>query len=173
MLFFYMILKFTKHTNGYHSVWSKMNEYIDNICIESLFPIFTKIVLFWICRIPREDYWNPNSEDEKHLNLPTFIDIMGLDPQLSDADIGDSLNSKLMNLIINGKLQENCDLLDLGKKLKYRGKIQEELENSDLSVDIIVLVISADNPDFPTSLARDIYVEANTKTKRKHFGLEG
>lgn len=52
-----------------------------------------------------------------------------------------------MNLIINGKLQENCDLLDLGKECKMGGKI-EELENSDLSVDVIVFVISADNSVF-------------------------
>lgn len=117
-------------------------------------------------RIPREDYWNPNSEDDQSLNLPTFIDIMGLDPQLSDADNGDSLNSKLMNLIINGHLQENCDLLDLGKQLKERVEIQKEPGNSDLSVDIIVLVISADNSSSQISLAEDIYAEANTKTKQ-------
>lgn len=96
---------------------------------------------------------------------------MGLDPQLSDADDGDSLNSKLMNLIINGQLQENCDLLDLGKKLKERVEIQKEPGN--ISVDIIVLVISADNSSSQISLAEDIYAEANTKTKRKHFDLGG
>lgn len=98
---------------------------------------------------------------------------MGLDPQLSDADDGDSLNSKLMNLIINGQLQENCDLLDLGKKLKERVEIQKEPGNSDLSVDIIVLVISADKSSSQISLAEDIYAEVNTKTKRKHFDLGG
>lgn len=77
-----------------------------------------------------------------------------------------------MNLIINGKLQENCDLLDLGKELKL-GREIEELENSDLSVDVIVFVISADNSDSQMTLAKDIYVEANTKTKRKYFDLEG
>lgn len=40
MLLFYVILKFTIHTNGYHSVWSEMNEYIDNIFIWPL-AIFT------------------------------------------------------------------------------------------------------------------------------------
>lgn len=40
MLLFYVILKFTIHTNGYHSVWSKMNKYINNICIWHL-AIFT------------------------------------------------------------------------------------------------------------------------------------
>lgn len=98
---------------------------------------------------------------------------MGLDPQLSDADNGDSLNSKLMNLIINGQLQENCDLLDLGKQLKERVEIQKEPGNSDLSVDIIVLVISADNSSSQISLAEDIYAEANTKTKSKYFDLGG
>lgn len=73
-----------------------------------------------------------------------------------------------MNLIINGKLQENCDLLDLGKELKMGGEI-EELENSD----IIVFVISADNSVSQMTLAKDIYVEANTKTKSKYFDLEG
>lgn len=73
-----------------------------------------------------------------------------------------------MNLIINGKLQENCDLLDLGKELKMGGEI-EELENSD----VIVFVISADNSVSQMTLAKDIYVEANTKTKSKYFDLEG
>lgn len=40
MLLFYVILKFTIYINGYHSVWSKMNEYINNICIWHL-AIFT------------------------------------------------------------------------------------------------------------------------------------
>lgn len=40
MLLFYVILKFTIHTNCYHSVWAKMNEYINNICIWHL-AIFT------------------------------------------------------------------------------------------------------------------------------------
>lgn len=77
-----------------------------------------------------------------------------------------------MNLIINGKLPENCSLLDLGKELNLGGEI-EELENSDLSVDVIVFVISADNLDSQMTLAKDIYVEANTKTKRKYFDLQG
>lgn len=77
-----------------------------------------------------------------------------------------------MNLIINGKLQENCDLLDLGKELKLGEEI-EELENSDLSVDVLVFVISADNSVSQMTLAKDIYLEANTKTKRKYFDLEG
>lgn len=73
---------------------------------------------------------------------------------------------------MNGKLQENCDLLDLGKELKMGAEI-DELENSDLSVDVIVFVISADNLVSQMTLAKDIYVEANTKTKRKYFDLEG
>lgn len=77
-----------------------------------------------------------------------------------------------MNLIINGTLPENCNLLDLGKELNLGGEI-EELENSDLSVDVIVFVISADNLDSQMTLAKDIYVEANTKTKRKYFDLQG
>lgn len=77
-----------------------------------------------------------------------------------------------MNLIMNGKLQENCDLLDLGKELKMGAEI-DELENSDLSVDVIVFVISADNLVSQMTLAKDIYVEANTKTKRKYIDLEG
>lgn len=77
-----------------------------------------------------------------------------------------------MNLIMNGKLQENCDLLNLGKELKMGGEI-DELENSDLSVDVIVFVISADNLVSQMTLAKDIYVEANTKTKRKYIDREG
>lgn len=60
----------------------------------------------------------------------------------------------------------------MGKELNLGGEI-EELENSDLSVDVIVFVISADNLDSQMTLAKDIYVEANTKTKRKYFDLQG
>lgn len=72
-------------------------------------------------RIPREEYWNPVNEVDKTLNLPAFIDIIGLDAQLSSPQDEESVNSIIMNLVIDGKLSEDCDLLDFGKELK-KGK---------------------------------------------------
>lgn len=44
-------------------------------------------------RIPREEYWNPVNEVDKTLNLPAFIDIIGLDAQLSSPQDEESVNS--------------------------------------------------------------------------------
>lgn len=76
-----------------------------------------------------------------------------------------------MGLIINGKLPENCDLLDLGKKLKEGKKIKERHEVKTLAIDIIVVVISAEDFNIPHSLLEEIYAEANVKTRRKVFFL--
>lgn len=104
---------------------------------------------------------------DKFLNLPAFIDIIGMDPQLSTSEDEETVNSQIMNLAINGKLPENTDLLDLGRKLKDKKRIKESQEEKTLSVDIIIVVISAENPDIPQALIDEIYKEANVKKKRK------
>lgn len=59
------------------------------------------------------------------MNLPTFIDVIGFDDKLSTNQEECLANNKLLNLIINGKLPENCDLLDLGKiYFMWREKVQ-------------------------------------------------
>lgn len=118
-------------------------------------------------RIPREQYWKPVNKDDKMLNLPAFIDIIGLDAQLSSLQDKESINSTLMNLVINGKLPENCDLVDLGKTLKEGKQIKERQEEKTLLVDIIVVLISAEHPKIPQTLIDEIYNEANVKNKRK------
>ena len=108
-------------------------------------------------------YWNQDEE----LNLPTFINIIGFDPQLSDPSKEDTVNSMIMNLIINGRLPENCDLLDLSKKLKDGLELVENEENKSLAVDAIIVVISAQCSNLSQNVFSEIYKEANTKTKSK------
>lgn len=117
-------------------------------------------------RIPREEYWKPVNKDDKTLNLPAFIDIIGLDAQLSSPQDEESINSTIMNLVINGKLPENCDLLDLGKNLMEGNQIKERQEEKTLVVDIIVVVLSTDHPNIPQTLIDEIYDEANVKNKQ-------
>lgn len=101
------------------------------------------------------------------MNLPTFIDVIGFDDKLSTNQEEGLANSKLSNLIINGKLPENCDLLDLGKKV-MRGEEVPEMQEKEVDVDIILVVISAENVPVPQSFVDQIYKEANMKKKRKH-----
>lgn len=74
-----------------------------------------------------------------------------------------------MNLIINGKLQENYDLLDLGKKLKEENERKEGMELVDrsedesLAIDVIVVVISLEDNNIPHALLEEIYAEANAR----------
>lgn len=102
------------------------------------------------------------------MNLPTFIDVIGFDDKLSTNQEEGLANNKLLNLIINGKLPENCDLLDLGKKVMRGEEVPEMQEEEGLDVDIILVVISAENVPVPQSFVDQIYKEANMKKKRKH-----
>lgn len=129
------------------------------------------VCLCIIYRISCEEYWNPENEEDKALNLPNFIDIIGLDVQLSNPEEEKTVNNQIMDLIINGRLPENCDLLDLGKKLKDGKKIKERHEVKTLAIDIIVVVISAEDFNIPHSLLEEIYAEANVKTRSKVFFL--
>ncbi|XP_062606886.1 uncharacterized protein LOC134268646 [Saccostrea cucullata] len=119
-------------------------------------------------RISRDDYWDPDDEADKckHLELPTFIDIIGLDAQLS-ASKGDeeTVNSILLHLIINGRLPENCDLLDASKKLKAGQKLKKRNEEKNLKVDTVIVVISTENPIIPQSLIDEIYREAKIRER--------
>lgn len=124
-------------------------------------------------RISCKEYWDHENEEDKALNLPNFIDIIGLDVQLSNPKEDETVNSQIMNLIINGKLQENYDLLDLGKKLKEENerKVGMELvdrsEDESLAIDVIVVVISLEDNNIPHALLEEIYAEANVRARRK------
>lgn len=122
-------------------------------------------------RIPREEYWNPVNEVDKTLNLPAFIDIIGLDAQLSSPQDEESVNSIIMNLVIDGKLSEDCDLLDFGKELKKGKRMKKSHVDKIFAVDIIVVVMSAENLDIPQTLFDEIYKEANIKNKSIVFAL--
>lgn len=122
-------------------------------------------------RIPREEYWNPVNEVDKTLNLPAFIDIIGLDAQLSSPQDEESVNSIIMNLVIDGKLSEDCDLLDFGKELKKGKRMKKSHVDKIFAVDIIVVVMSAENLDIPQTLFDEIYKEANVKNKSIVFVL--
>lgn len=114
---------------------------------------------------------NPKHEDDKALNFPNFIDIIGLDFQLSNPEEVDTVNRQIMNLIFNGKLPENTDLLDVGRNLKDGHEIEERSEDESLAIDIIVVVISLEEFNIPHALLEEIYVEANIRARRKiiHF----
>lgn len=99
------------------------------------------LIAFNFSRICCEKYWNPKQEEERALNLPNFIDIIGLDILLSNPNEVDTVNSQIMRLIINGKVKENTNLLDLGKKLKEGKKIKQIPEDEWLAIDVIVVVI--------------------------------
>lgn len=118
-------------------------------------------------RIPCIEYWNPSNEEDDTLNLPNFIDTIGLDVQLSSPEEDGSVNSQMINLIINGTLPENCDLLDLGKKLKKEMKMKNSQEVETLAIDMIVVVISLKDDNIPHALLEEIYREANIRTRRK------
>ena len=74
-----------------------------------------------ISRIPCKEYWNPEKEEDRALNLPNFIDIIGLDVQLSNPYEVDTVNSQIMNLILNGKLPEKHRSSGFGHEIKKRG----------------------------------------------------
>lgn len=118
-------------------------------------------------RIPCKGYWNPSNEEDRTLNLPNFIDIIGFDVQLSNPEKVGTVNSQMINLIINGALPENCDLLDLGKKLKEEMEIENNPEVESLAIDIIVVVISLKDDNIPHALLKEIYIEANFRTRSK------
>lgn len=108
----------------------------------------------------------PQHEDDQALNFPNFIDIIGLDVQLSNPEEVDTVNRQIMNLIFNGKLPENADLLDVGKNLRDGHEIEERLEDELLAIDIIVVVISLEDNNIPHALLEEIYTEANLRTRR-------
>lgn len=118
-------------------------------------------------RISCKEYWNSQHEDDKALNFPNFIDIIGLDVHLSNPQEVGTVNRQIMNLIINGKLPENADLLDVGKNLKDGHEIEERSEDESLAIDIIVVVISLEDNNIPHALLEEIYTEANLRTRRK------
>lgn len=122
-----------------------------------------------IFTISCKEYRNPENEEDRALNLPNFIDIVGLDVQLSNPYEENTVNSQIMNLILNGKLSEDTDLLDLGKKLKEGKKIVERSEHESLVIDIIVIVVSLEDDKIPHTLLDEIYAESNVRTRRKLF----
>ncbi|XP_052707240.1 uncharacterized protein LOC128182565 isoform X1 [Crassostrea angulata] len=123
-------------------------------------------------KISCKEYWDHENEEDEALNLPNFIDIIGLDVQLSNQKEEDTVNSQIMRLIINGKLSEDYDLLDLGKKLKEGNERKEGMELVDrsedesLAIDIIIVVISLEDNNIPHALLEEIYAEANVRTRQ-------
>uniref|UniRef100_K1R2T2 Interferon-induced protein 44-like protein n=1 Tax=Magallana gigas TaxID=29159 RepID=K1R2T2_MAGGI len=115
--------------------------------------------------IPSAEYWNPENKEIKAQNLPTFIDIIGLETSLSESKEEISVNKELMRLIINGQLPQNCDLFDLSNKLKNREKINIKPDLQIAAVDIIIVVLSAENYVTPDILLYDICKEAKFETK--------
>lgn len=122
-------------------------------------------MLFNHSRIPSAEYWNPENKEIKAQNLPTFIDIIGLDALLSESNEENSVNKELMLLIINGQLPQNCDLFDFSNKLKNGEKINIRRNLQMTTVDIIIVVLSAENDLTPDTLLYDIYKEAKFETK--------
>lgn len=110
---------------------------------------------------------NPEHEDDKALNFPNFIDIIGLDVQLSNPEEVGTVNRKIMNLVFNSNLPENADLLDMGINLRDGHEIEERSKDESLAIDIIVLVISLEDNNIPHALLDKIYTEANLRTRRK------
>ncbi|XP_052706063.1 uncharacterized protein LOC128181630 [Crassostrea angulata] len=117
-------------------------------------------------KISCKEYWNPENEEDRALNLPNFIDIIGLDVQLSNPYERDTVNSQIMNLILNGKLSEDTDLLDLGMKLKEGKKIVEKSEDESLVIDIIVIVVSLEDDKIPHTLLDEIYAESKKRSRQ-------
>lgn len=74
-----------------------------------------------------------------------------------------------MGFIIKGKFLENCDFLDLGKKLKVGKKIKERFEVEMFIIDIIVVVILVEDFNILYNLFEEIYVEVNVKIRSKFF----
>lgn len=74
-----------------------------------------------------------------------------------------------MNLIFNGKLLEDIDFLDLGKKLKEGKKIVERLEYELFVIDIIVIVVLLEDDKILYILFDEIYVEFNVRIRCKLF----
>lgn len=126
---------------------------------------FDWVLLINHSRIPSAEYWNPENKEIKAQNLPTFIDIIGLETSLSESKEEISVNKELMRLIINGQLPQNCDLFDLSNKLKNREKINIKPDLQIAAVDIIIVVLSAENYVTPDILLYDICKEAKFETK--------
>lgn len=80
-------------------------------------------------RIPCKEYWNPSNEEDKTLNLPNFIDTIGLDVQLSSPEKDGSVNSQMINLIINGTRKLRSPRFR--KEIKKRNENEEHSGNGD------------------------------------------
>ncbi|XP_062614544.1 uncharacterized protein LOC134276303 [Saccostrea cucullata] len=129
-----------------------------------------------------EIYWN--QKVDKELSLPTFIDVSGLEEQLSksrhvqkddnDRNSGDvqtdknkaSANKQAIELIIQGRLPDNCDLFALFENLNMGRKIEKATEIKGMAVDIIIVVVSGETMAIPQALLDDIYEEANLNQKK-------
>lgn len=96
-----------------------------------------------------------------------------MDPQLSTSEDERTVNSQILNLVINGQLPENADLLDLGKNLREGKQIKESTDDKTSPVDAIIAVLSTENLNgaIPQTLIDEIYMEANMRKKRNqlHF----
>ena len=105
-----------------------------------------------------------------------LIDTIGLDNQGStnpSSEEGTSTtNSKLINLIMNGKIPDDCDLLHAIKSFGKGRKVKEFSSDQSKAVDAIIVVIPADNAIIPQNLLEDIHKQA-TVEKRSNAILSG
>ncbi|XP_061170776.1 uncharacterized protein LOC133180247 [Saccostrea echinata] len=131
-------------------------------------------------RFTPEKYWK--QKDDKKLSLPTFIDVSGLDEQLSKSRQRDdnderyrdfqtnknkqSVNKQAIELIIQGRLPDNCDLIALFRNLNMGRKIEKAKEIKGMAVDIIIFVVPGETMEIPKALVDDIYEEANLNQKK-------
>lgn len=98
-----------------------------------------------------------------------LIDTIGLDNQgstnASSAEGTSTTNSKLINLIINGKIPEDCDLLHAIKSFGKGRNVKELSADKTKAVDAIIVAIPADNAIIPQNLLEDIHKQATVEKR--------
>ena len=118
-------------------------------------------------RINLDALWDGGDLANKPPNLPVLIDTIGLDNQgsTSSEEGTSTTNSKLINLLFNGKIPENCDLLHAITSFGKGRKVKELSADKSKAVDAIIVVIPADNPNIPQNLLEDIHKKATLEKR--------
>ena len=120
-------------------------------------------------RINLDALWDGGDLANKPPNLPVLIDTIGLDNQgstnASSEEGTSTTNSKLINLIINGKIPEDCDLLHAIKSFGKGRKVKELSADKTKAVDAIIVAIPADNAIIPQNLLEDIHKQATLEKR--------
>ena len=118
-------------------------------------------------RINLDALWDGGDLANKPPNLPVLIDTIGLDNQgsTSSEEGTSTTNSKLINLLFNGKIPENCDLLHAITSFGKGRKVKELSADKSKAADAIIVVIPADNPNIPQNLLEDIHKKATLEKR--------